>query len=763
MEDLNGKHLKLIIYINKNAFFGSMVNIRNFTPRLYQETIMASCAKGNCLVILPTGLGKTKTAIMAAVQRLNSFPSSKILFLTVTKPLAEQIYNEIRECIDIDEDKIALFTGSVAPSKREGMWKNSIVTVSTPQCIENDIINNRIELDNVSLVVADEAHNAVKDYSYTWVAKQYHKKSRFPRIIGLTASPGSDLERIQEVCKNLFIEEIEIRTDEDPDVKPYVYEININWINVELPKVFLEARKYLQDFLNDRLEKLKKWGVLRRTNLRYVSKTELLELQAQLRGRASTGEKDFVLWNAISVLAEVMKVSHGLELLETQGIIPLHKYMERLNNDAANTKVKAVKNVVKDLNFRSAFVKISKLYEEKVEHPKLIELQKIIEKEIKENADNKIIVFNQYRDIAVDVVEKLNSVENANAKLFVGQMKKNETGLSQKEQRAILDEFREGKFNVLVATSIAEQGLDIPEVDTVVFYEPIPSEIRQIQRRGRTGRHGEGKVIVLMTKNTMDEAYRWSAFHKEKRMYRNLNNLKKKLTLMINTKEEKLTNYVKENKIKIFADYREKGTGILKELMELDVELKLDSFPNADYILSSRVGVEFKTVHDFVESIIDGRLLQQVKNLKNNFERPLLIIEGMEDIYSVRNVHANAIRGALSAVAVDFGVPILHTKNTKDTAQMLKIIAKREQEETGVEFNLHPEKKNMSIKEKQEHIIRSLPGVGSVLSKPLLKHFKSVKNVVNAEQKWLEEVKGIGKKKAEKIRDILDREYQTLD
>ena len=197
--------------------------------------------------------------------------------------------------------------------------------------------------------------------------------------------------------------------------------------------------------------------------------------------------------------------------------------------------------------------------------------------------------------------------------------------------------------------------------------------------------------------------------------------------------------------------------------MELDVELKLDSFPNADYLLSSRVGVEFKSVHDFVESIIDGRLLQQVKNLKNNFERPLLIIEGMEDIYSVRNVHANAIRGALSAVAVDFGVPILYTKNTKDTAQMLKIIAKREQEETGVEFNVHPEKKNLSIKEQQEYIISSLPGVGSVLSKPLLKHFKSVKNAVNAEQKELEEVEGIGKKKAEKIRDILDREYQTLD
>jgi len=723
---------------------------------------MASCAKGNCLIILPTGLGKTKTAILAAVQRLNAFPNSKILFLTVTKPLAEQIYEEVKECVDLEEEKIVLFTGSVAPKKREELWKNSVITVSTPQCIENDIINKRLELENVSLVIADEAHNAVKDYAYTWVAKQYHKKSRFPRIIGLTASPGSDLEKIQEVCKNLYIEEIEIRTDKDPDVKPYVHEIKVDWTEVELPKVFLEVRKYLRNFLGDRLGKLKKWGILKRTNLKFVSKTELLALQGQLRGRASSGEKDFVVWTAISVLAEIMKVSHGLELLETQGIIPLYKYMEKFNNEASSTKIKAVKNIVKDLNFRSAFIKVSKLYEEKVEHPKLIELQKIVEKEV-EGSKKKMIVFNQYRDSAVDIVEKLNSISDVNAKLFVGQLKKGGTGLSQKEQKAVLDDFRAGKFNVLVATSIGEQGLDIPQVDMVIFYEPIPSAIRQIQRRGRTGRHGEGKVIVLVTKDTLDEGYRWSAHHKEKRMYRNLESLKKKLTLSLNTKEETLTNYVKEDKIKIFADFREKGSGTIKELIELDADLKLEALPNADYILSSRVGVELKTVNDFVESIIDGRLLQQIKNLRNNFERPLLVIEGLEDIYSVRNVHSNAIRGMLAAITVGYGVPILYTKNFKDTAMLLNIIAKREQEETSKDFSLHPEKKAMSIKDMQEYIVSSLPGVGAGLSKPLLKHFKSVKNIINAEQKELEKVEKIGKKKAEKIKDIVDREYQTLD
>ncbi|MBL7055609.1 DEAD/DEAH box helicase [Candidatus Woesearchaeota archaeon] len=740
-----------------------MVNIKNFTPRLYQETIMNSCSKGNCLVILPTGLGKTKTAILSIAQRLKQYPNSKALFMTVTKPLAEQIYEEVKDCLEIDEGDVALFTGTVSPKKREEMWQKSKVIVSTPQCIENDIINKRINFEDTSLLITDEAHNAVKDYAYTWVAKQYNTISRFPRIIGLTASPGSDMEKIQEVCKNLYIEEIEIRTDKDEDVKPYVHEIDVKWVEVHLPPVFNEVKKYIKDFLKDRFQKLKDLGILKKQNVDYVSKTELLQLQGQLRGRASTGEKDFSIWNGISILAEIMKVSHALELLETQGIIPLYRYMEKMNADARTTKTKAVRNLVADTNFRSALVKVSSLYEEEVEHPKLVELQRIIENEQKLNKESKTIVFSQYRESASDITKKLNQISGIEAKLFVGQLKKNEMGMSQKEQKKVLDEFRQGEFNVLVATSIAEQGLDIPQVDAVVFYEPIPSAIRQIQRRGRTGRHGEGKVMILMTKNTMDEGYRWSAHHKEKKMYRNLENLKGKLVFSQQPKK-KLTSYIKEeDKIKIFADHREKSSGVIKRLIENGINLKMDALISADYILSSRVGVEYKTVDDFVQSIIDGRLLEQIRSLKNNFERPLLIIEGIEDIYSIRNVHANAIRGMLAAITVSYGVPILDSKNFRDTALLLETIARREQEETGKDFQQHTNKKSLSIRDQQEYIVSSLPGVGSGLARPLLKEFGSVKKVMNADSKELEKVEKIGKKKSEKIREILDREYQTLE
>lgn len=735
--------------------------IKNFEPRLYQQTILATAVNYNTLVVLPTGMGKTNVFLMLAAQRLKQYPNSKILFLGPTRPLIEQYLDVFKQHFSIAEEEMAIFTGFVKPEIRQELWKNAKIIFSTPQGLENDIISGRIKLEDVSLLGVDEAHRAVGDYAYVFLAKQYYKKAKFARILALTASPGSDLEKIREVCENLFIEEIEVRTDKDPDVKPYIQEMKIDWVKVNLPKIFSEIQKYLNDFLKERVEKLKKWGILQRVNLRYVGKKDLLQLQAQLRGRAASGEKDFVLWNAISVLAEIMKLHHALELLETQGIVPLHAYLEKLQKESLTTSTKAIKNIVKDINFRSALIKTQQLYEEKVEHPKLIELQKIIENEVKANKDVKIIVFNQYRDNASDIVEKLNSLDGVKAQIFVGQTKKGETGLSQKKQKELLDKFRENGFNVLVATSVGEEGLDIPKVDLVIFYEPIPSAIRTIQRKGRTGRLEKGRVIILMAKNTRDEGYRWSAHHKEKRMYRHLGDLKNKLNGLLGKKEAKLEKFIpEEEKLMVFADHREKGSGVIKELVELGFNVQLKQLENADYLLSSRTAVEIKTTEDFVNSLIDGRLLEQLKSLKKNFERPLVVIEGSQDIYSVRNVHPNSIRGMLATIAISYGIPILQTKNCQDTAALLSIIAKREQEETGKDFQMHGSRKPLTLKEQQEYIVSSLPGVGSSLAKPLLQKFKSVKKLINASEDELKEVEKIGEKKAKQIKDVVDNEYE---
>ena len=734
--------------------------IKNFEPRLYQQTILAKAVENNTLVVLPTGMGKTNIFLMLAAQRLKQYPNSKVLFIGPTRPLIEQYMNVFKEHFEINESEMAIFTGMVSPEKRAELWKSSRIIFSTPQGLENDIISGRINLEEVCLLGVDEAHRAVGDYAYVFVARQFMKLSQFPRIIALTASPGSDMEKIQEVCKNLFIEDIEVRTYEDADVKPYIQDIQIDWVNVELPKVFTDIQQFLLLFLRERCEKLKKWGILRRAELKYVTKSDLLQLQGELRSRIAKGERDFVVWNAISLLAELMKIYHALELLETQGISALHKYFEKLIAESRTLKTKAIKSIMGDYNFKSAMIKANILYEEKVEHPKLIELQRIVENEIIENNNLKIIIFNQYRDNALDIIEKLNKIKNVKAKIFVGQQKKGETGLSQKEQKQLINDFSNGFFNMLVATSIGEEGLDIPKVDLVIFYEPLPSAIRSIQRRGRTGRQEKGRVIILMTKGTRDEAYKWVAHHKEKKMYRNLANIRKNLALSLYEKKETpITKFV-EQKIKIFADYREKGSGVIKELAENNVIVNIEKLEYADYVASSRCGIEVKTVEDFVDSIIDGRLLNQIKALKNNFERPIILIEGTQDIYAVRNVHHNSILGMMATIAVSYGIPIVQTRNFKETADFLQIIAKREQEETGKDFSLHADRKPATLKEQQEYVISSLPGIESTLSKNLLKHFKTVKNIVNASEKELKEVEKIGQLKARKIREVVEGGYK---
>ena len=196
--------------------------IKNFTPRLYQETILASAVNNNTLVVLPTGMGKTNIFLMLAAQRLKQYPLSKILFIGPTRPLIDQYLEVFKQHFEIKEEDMAVFTGMVKPEKRAELWKNSRIIFSTPQGMENDIITSRINLEEVSLLGVDEAHRAVGDYAYVFVAKQYNKLARYPRILALTASPGSDMEKIKEVCRNLFIEKIEIRTENDPDVSPYM-------------------------------------------------------------------------------------------------------------------------------------------------------------------------------------------------------------------------------------------------------------------------------------------------------------------------------------------------------------------------------------------------------------------------------------------------------------------------------------------------------------------------------------------------------------
>lgn len=209
--------------------------------------------------------------------------------------------------------------------------------------------------------------------------------------------------------------------------------------------------------------------------------------------------------------------------------------------------------------------------------------------------------------------------------------------------------------------------------------------------------------------------------------------------------------------IAIFADSLEKEViDILKTYDCHVVEKKLEV---ADFIPFEDIGVERKRAEDFVQSIIDGRLFEQLRNLKECFERPLLIIEG-NNLYS-RNVHANAIQGALASVALDFTVPIIWTNSPRETAALLYLIARREQGGKERIFSIKGGRKPLTKQELQEYVVSSLPGIGNLTAKELLKQFKSIEKIFNASEKELKETKGIGKKRAKDLRDIITKHYDS--
>jgi len=732
------------------------MGIKNFQPRLYQQTIFATCTKHNTLVALPTGLGKTAICAMLAAHRLSLYPQSKIIVLAPTRPLIDQHYKTFENYLDVPNfnEKSEVLSGTTEPGKRTQEWTEKQLVFATPQTLQNDLISGKANLRDVSLLCFDEAHRAVGDYSYVYIAKQYMKQGKFPRILALTASPGSDMEQIKELIANLFIEKIEVRTDKDKDVEPYIQEVTTEWVEVELPPELRIIHKYLLSCLKSKIEELKKYGYAKEA--RHFSRSELLGMQAQLQGLLAQGDKSFEVLKSLSVAAEAMKVEHALELVETQGISPLLEYFGVLFEQSRLKKSKAVQNLVQDINFKTAYMKAQGFSSEH-EHPKLVKLRQVVQKEIDNNPGVKMIVFSHYRDMASRIFDELVLVDGAKPAVFVGQTKKKGDGMSQKEQIRVLDEFREGNYNILISTSVGEEGLDIPQVDLVVFYEPVPSAIRKIQRQGRTGRLEKGRVIVLITKDTRDVGYRWSAHHKEGRMYRSIKQIKDDLG-QVNVQMPKLTDFMSnEEKMKIYVDTREKGSKKIEILADEGFLVELKRLDTADYVLSKDVGVEFKTIQDFADSIVDGRLLSQLRELKKNYPKPLIIVEGEQDLYSARNLNPNAIKGMLATIVSSYNIPILFTKNEKETAQFLAMIARREQEEKK-DFSPHSQKPKTQ-REIQEYVVSSLPNVGGSLSRELLRQFKTIKAIVNASEEELKKVENMGDKKAKQIKELVEKDY----
>jgi ERCC4-related helicase len=741
--------------------------------RLYQETIIGTSVKWNTLVVLPTGVGKTVLAVLAVAYQLQKIPTSKCIVLAPTKPLVLQHLNTFREFMTIPEDQMELITGEVAPSKREDLWEKVKIAFMTPQVLQNDLVAGRYTLADVSLLVFDEAHRAVGEYAYVFIANQYLRQSQSPLILALTASPGSELEKIREIVTNLGIENIELRTRESPDVLPYLPPVDFEWLEIELPEDFLLAAKSLRLAIKERLIPLKEHEFINSSDPRNVSVRQILQIQHAIQNQIShNASAPSHLFQLVSNCAAVIRLYHSVELLETQGVSALQRYFEGLQNEAKRGKAsKAVQGLIQDTNVLQAQNLVQKLISMGMEHPKLNELVNIVKQQFSVTSNSRIMIFTRFRDTAKILEATLSSSTNSRPIRFIGQATRaGDRGLTQKEQGNILQLFREGTYNVLVATSVGEEGLDIQECDLVIFYEAVPSAIRLIQRRGRTARTEPGRVIVLVALGTRDQGYYWASIHREakmkdllkemNKMSRDIKRERKQSTLkdFMNSKdEEQSTKEIDE--IRIIVDNRELRSPITKALTEHEVKIEVETLEVGDYILSDRVAVEAKTTDDFAQSIIDKRLFQQLGALKDSFTIPLLLIIG-PSLYGSSGINPAAVRGAISAALTGFNMPVINVKTGEEAAALLFAIARQEQSTRKMTVSVRGKKPGLSMSALQEYIVAGLPGVNTTLAKRLLSQLGSITEIANATAKQLAEVQGIGKTKAQMIRDTLDAHYQ---
>ncbi|MFZ8908387.1 MAG: DEAD/DEAH box helicase [Nitrosopumilaceae archaeon] len=472
---MNSKSYKLtLMHIDKK-----FIKKNSIEKRDYQVNLAAQAIEENCIVVLPTGLGKTAIALQVISEFLSR--GKGVLFLAPTRVLVNQHFEFLKENLTIED--IGLITGEDTIQKRTKLWNNSVIC-ATPEIARNDLDRQVVSPEQFGLVIFDEVHRTVGDYAYSGIAERLGNSDA--RILGMTATLPSEKDKATEILTRLKISRVAERTEESSDVKPYIQETNTEWITVDLPPEMKAIQTLLQLALDERYDTLKKYG---------------LQLNGQQSLSALLRVRQFVLRQnrrCAKPLFTAIRIHYALNMFEAHGITPFLKFCER----AQAKKGAGVKELFEvDPNFTRA-VQLAKVAQSKgMEHPKIPKLEEILR-----TISGKALIFSSYRD-SVDVIYNKLTEMGLSAGILIG--KAGEAGLKQKKQIETVQKFRDGEFDILIATRVGEEGLDISEVNQVIFYDNIPSSIRFIQRRGRTGRKDTGKLIVLMAKDTIDERYYW--------------------------------------------------------------------------------------------------------------------------------------------------------------------------------------------------------------------------------------------------------------
>jgi ATP-dependent DNA helicase MPH1 len=526
----------------------------NFELRDYQYNIVRKAFYDNLLVALPTGLGKTFIASTVILNFGRWFPDSKLIFMAPTRPLVAQQLKACCSIAGVPATKVAILLDK-SRKNRQQIWDSKLVFFTTPQVVENDLASGVLHPKSIALLVIDEAHRARGNYAYHNVVKFLNRFNNSYRIIALTATPASDIEGVQEIIDNLLISKVEVRTENSIDIIKYMKRKRLVRRIVPTSNNIETLINYLSEAIAPVLKTANDRKVLDITVPLKINFYQCMEASRKIAMNPSIPEA--LKWSNVSILQLLGIAGQCLRKLNFYGIKSFHSYFsEKYLEFTTKHNAKKLKNKASaSFYLHPAIPELLKETErilnmERYSHPKMEVLMEELEEffTINNNNDSRVIIFTEFRESALEIVQLIEkSAEEASSgvihdlkpHIFIGQSKEKEKfdeakylsklkrpkkskssdveeprntnrtssedaqtkGMNQKLQKQIIKQFKDGVFNILVATSIGEEGLDIGEVDLIICYDSTASPIKNIQRMGRTGRKREGKVVLLFSGN----------------------------------------------------------------------------------------------------------------------------------------------------------------------------------------------------------------------------------------------------------------------
>ncbi|KAB5580529.1 ATP-dependent DNA helicase mph1 [Coniochaeta sp. 2T2.1] len=478
--------------------------------RDYQFSIVKTGLFNNTLVALPTGLGKTFIAAAIILNFYRWTQKAKIVFVAPTKPLVSQQVDACLNIAGIPRSDTTLLTGETPAGLREGEWETKRLFFMTPQTLINDLSKGYADPKSIVLLVVDEAHRATGDYAYVKVVEFIRRFSKSFRVLALTATPGPNVETIQQVFDNLGISQVEVRSEDSIDIRKYVHSRDQDTIPLEPSDEMLRIQELFSKALKPFVNKLSALNIYWGRDPMDLTVYRLMTARKEWLNGPGRHVNDRVKWPTVMVFTFLQRLAHAIKLLTFHGI---HLFYQNLNDFRKEVEEKGGKGtkletqLLEDKDFQEMMNIMGNWLKKDdfVTHPKIPRLCDTLLTHFLDagaGSSTRAIVFSEYRDSAEAIVKALNAHRPLiKAAVFVGQQdSKRSAGMKQKQQIEAIEKFKSGGFNVLVATSIGEEGLDIGQVDLIVCYDSSSSPIRMLQRMGRTGRKRAGKVVLLVMK-----------------------------------------------------------------------------------------------------------------------------------------------------------------------------------------------------------------------------------------------------------------------